>query len=260
MTSTIGIIGVGEIARAIVTGLLGKPAPGDAPLIYLSPRNLAIAQHLAERHSNVRACSSNQAVVDSARIVLLTVRPADLDDALENLRVPDDRIIVSAVAGASTVRLRRKLHTQATIVRAIPLPAVQRRLGITAIYPPHPEVAQLFGPLGGTLSVDDAETFDAVQASTATISTHLRLLEASATWLTKHGVPTADAENYVRDLFVGVSAGLADGGLTLSDLVAAHETAEGINEHLARTWFTTTNSRALSGALDETYTRLVRDR
>lgn len=256
MTRTIGIIGVGEIASAIVDGLCAQP--GHAPAVYLSPRNQTIGGALASRHHTVQVCADNQAVADKAQTLILAVRPDILGDVLHDLRVPEDRIVISAVAGASHETLRRTLGDQVTVVRAIPLPAVRQRRGVTAIYPAHPEVERLFDGLGGTLAIDDAAAFTAIQTTTATISTHLHYLAAVATWLEERGITHADADRYVRSMFLGVAGGLADQARTLPELAIAHETPGGINEQLRRSWFTESNSAAFTQALEEIYLRLAR--
>lgn len=256
MTHAIGIIGVGEIASAIVDGLCSNVE--QPPTVLLSPRNKSIADELARRHHTVRVCADNQEVIDNAEIVLLTIRPDIVSEVLDNLQVRDDQIVISALAGVSHETLRQSLGERVTIVRAIPLPSVRLRLGVTAIYPAHPEVEQLFDSLGGTLAVDDPEALDAIQATTATISTYLHYLASVATWLAEQGIPDTEAERYVRDMFFGVTAGLPDRARSLPILAAAHETPAGINEQLRRAWFDEENGAALASALDDIFTRLGR--
>jgi pyrroline-5-carboxylate reductase len=72
---TYGIIGVGAIAAAIVTGLCESGS--DAPSIVLSPRNADRAADLAARFPTVRVARSNQEVIDGSAVVLLCIRPQD---------------------------------------------------------------------------------------------------------------------------------------------------------------------------------------
>lgn len=72
---TYGIIGVGAIATAIVTGLCEHAA--DAPAIILSPRNASRAADLAARFPTVRVARSNQEVIDGSSVVLLCLRPQE---------------------------------------------------------------------------------------------------------------------------------------------------------------------------------------
>lgn len=255
VNDSFGIIGTGAIAQDIVDGL------GDtAKAVFLSPRGARTAQALADRHAHVQVCADNQSVIDAAPLVLLAVRPDQVPDALAGLRVPDDRVLISAVAGWTADALRARLGTGATIVRSIPLPAVRRRQGVTALYPGHPVAEELFGHLGGTVVAESAAVFDALSAATASISSYLNYVDTVAAWIAGQGLDLQAAENYVRSMFTGVSAALADQRTTLPELARAHETPQGNNEALRTKWFTAENRAALEDALEHIRERVTQPR
>jgi pyrroline-5-carboxylate reductase len=68
-----GVLGVGAIGAAIVTGLCEDV--DDAPRMLLSPRNAEIAAGLAQRFATVDVAADNQAVVDGSPVVIVCVRP-----------------------------------------------------------------------------------------------------------------------------------------------------------------------------------------
>jgi pyrroline-5-carboxylate reductase len=248
MTEAIGIIGVGEIARAIVEGLC---ADGDAaPAVVLSPRGAAVSADLAGRYPSVRVGASNQEVADSASTVILSVRPDALHDALDGVRFAPGTVVISALAGVDHDELHAVLGPDVTVVRAIPLPAVRRRDSVTVIYPSHPEVAALFDRLGGALEVNDSAAFAALSAITGTLATHVHYLATIADWAGRHGVETAESDRYVRGMFMGLRDALADHSRSLPELAADHETPGGLNEQIRRTWFDESNVAALNDALD----------
>ncbi|GAA2268447.1 hypothetical protein GCM10010149_06540 [Nonomuraea roseoviolacea subsp. roseoviolacea] len=244
----IGIIGVGEIGRAIVDGLCDGVE--DPPRIHLSPRGARTAAELSERHEGVRVCAGNQEVVDSSEIVVIAVRRQDRHEALAGLKVDDGRIVVNVMAGVGNDDLRRTLATDAPLVRAIPLPAVRERRSVTVTYPSHPAVDSLFERLGGTLPVADEAAFDVFSALTGTLTTHYAYLATLTSWAAGHGIPPEAAETYVRGLFQGVGRSLGDGTRSLRRLAADHETPNGSNERIRTTWFDRANSEALTRALD----------
>src|SRR3954449_6989673 len=94
---TYGVLGVGALGAAIVTGLCEDAS--DPPRVLLSPRNAEIATSLAERFASVTVAADNQAVVDGAELVLVCVRPQVAHEVLAALSFPADRVVVSAVAG-----------------------------------------------------------------------------------------------------------------------------------------------------------------
>ncbi len=245
----IGIIGVGEIGRAIVTGLCdGDDAP---PEVFLSPRGAGTAAELSERFASVRVCVDNQDVVDRSDMVIIAVRGQDRREALSGLRVGGDRLVVNVMAGVGTDDLRRTLATDVPLVRAIPLPSVRERRSVTVTCPSHPAVDALFERLGGVLPVGDEAAFDVFSTLTGTLTTHYSYLATLTSWAAHHGIASDDADDYVRSLFQGVGRSLSDRTRSLHQLAADHETPNGSNERIRTTWFNPANSEALTRALDD---------
>lgn len=250
----IGIIGVGEIGRAIVTGLC--EGGDDSPEVFLSPRGAVTAAELSERFEGVRVCAGNQEVVDRSEVVIIAVRRQDRHEALAGLRVDGGKLVVNVMAGVGIGDLRRTLATDAPLVRAIPLPAVRERRSVTVTYPSHPTANSLFERLGGALPVEDEGAFNVFSALTGTLTTHYSYLAALTSWATGHGIASGDADGYVRSLFQGVGRALSDETRSLGRLAADHETPNGNNERIRTTWFTPANSDALNKALDDLLTDL----
>jgi pyrroline-5-carboxylate reductase len=247
----IGIIGVGEIGRAIVTGLCD-----GSPEVFLSPRGARTAAELAERFEGVRVCGDNQEVVDRAEVVIIAVRRADRHEALAGLRVSEDKVVVNVMAGVGNDDLRQTLGTDAPLVRAIPLPTVRERRCVTVTYPSHPVVDELFEYLGGVLPVADEAAFTVFSALTGTLTTHYAYLATLASWAAGHGIAAEEADRYVRGLFQGVGRSLSDETRSLRQLAADHETPNGSNERIRTTWFDAANSGGLAKALDDLHAAL----
>ncbi|MBC9715008.1 NAD(P)-binding domain-containing protein [Streptomyces sp. TRM66268-LWL] len=244
----IGVIGVGEIGRALVEGLC--EGGGEAPEVFLSPRGARTAAELAGRYASVRVCADNQAVVDSSQIVLIAVRRDQRHEALSGLRVGGDRIVVNVMAGVRNETLRATLDGDFPVVRAIPLPTVRERRSVTVTCPSHPVVDDLFEQLGGALPVPDEAAFDVFSALTGTLTAHYSYLATLTAWAGRQGVPPSEAERYVRSLFQGVGRSLGDEARALQQLAADHETPGGNNERIRTTWFDAANADALGKALD----------
>ncbi|MFE3176180.1 NAD(P)-binding domain-containing protein [Amycolatopsis sp. NPDC059090] len=250
----IGIIGVGEIGKAIVEGL--RSESGASPEIFLSPRGARAAAELSERFEGVQVCVDNQEVVDSADLVIIAVRRQDHREALDGLKVGDDKTVVSLMAGVAIDDLRRTLATGAPTVRAIPLPAVRERRSVTVTCPSHPAVDALFAQLGGALPVADEDAFNVFSALTGTFTAHYAYLATLTSWAAGHGISPDVADRYVRSLFKNVGRALNDDSRTLEQLAADHETPKGNNERIRTTWFDQPNATALAKALDGLLTDL----
>jgi pyrroline-5-carboxylate reductase len=221
-----GVLGVGAIAAAIVRGLCDGD---DAPDVLLSPRNAETGAGLAERIPTVEVAPDNQAVVDGAEVVIVCLRTEHARPVLAELRFPADRVVISAMASVPLDELRRLVAPATEIVRSIPFPAVARREGATLVHPPHPAAAALFDRLGETVEVADAEAFDALTASTATIAAHFAYLRTIAEWLESQGVAGPVAHRYIASIYGGLAA-LTRGGEGFEDLANEHATPGGLNE------------------------------
>jgi pyrroline-5-carboxylate reductase len=224
---TYGVLGVGAIGAAIVTGL--SENVDDAPPVLLSPRNAEIAAGLAQRFANVDVAPDNQAVVDGAPVVIVCVRPQVAQDVLAELRFPADRVVISAMAGVSVETLQRLVAPARDIARVIPLPSVARRAGLTPVHPPNAAATALFDRLGETVELPDVKAYEALSASTATIAAHFAYLNAIAAWLELQGIPAPAATRYVASMFAGLAEPTRSGE-RFEQLAREHATTGGTNE------------------------------
>lgn len=92
----IGMIGFGNMAQAIYRGLEGKSVvkPDD---VYVCAAHYDTLRQRAERYG-VHACKSAQDVIDHSELVVLAVKPYQVDDVCAGLDFKG-RIVVSVVAG-----------------------------------------------------------------------------------------------------------------------------------------------------------------
>jgi pyrroline-5-carboxylate reductase len=251
----LGIVGVGAIAEAIITGLC--EGEDSAASIHLSPRSAGRARRLAARYPSVHVVDSNQAVVERADVVLLCVRPHDASAALSDLAFHAPQAVISLMAGVPIDALRPLVAPAEVLVRAIPLPAVARRAGLTATHPRHELARAIFEPLGGVIAVDDERALDALSASTATIAAHLAYLDTISRWLANRGIPQTDATRYVAAVFGGLSGTLLETQpndfRTLADEFA---TAGGLNEQFLTALRRAGTFNIVDRALDDVAHRL----
>jgi pyrroline-5-carboxylate reductase len=144
---TYGVLGVGAIARAIVTGLCeGIDVP---PAIVLSPRGAAISTELASRYPTVSVAVDNQAVVDGSDVVLVCLRRADAE-LLGDLTWRADHVVVSAVAGVGMPELRSLVAPAARGCRSVPMPPVAALTSLKGVdAPDFAELAAEYATPGG---------------------------------------------------------------------------------------------------------------
>jgi pyrroline-5-carboxylate reductase len=226
MGVTYGLLGVGEIAAAIVTGL----CLDDPPTIVLSPRNAARAAALADRHPSVSVAADNQTVIDSCDVLVIALRPEDGRTVLPTLDFRPGQPVISLLAGVSIDELAELVAPATDLARAIPLPPVARRTGVTPVHPATEAATALFDRLGGAAVVEDIRAFEAMSAASGTIAAHLAYLATISGWLTEQGVAPEEASRYVGSMFAGLADEL---GGDLEAVAAAHATPGGLNERFA---------------------------
>jgi len=251
---TYGIIGVGAIASAIVTGL--SDAVENPPEILLSPRNAAVSARLAARYPNVSIRADNQTVVDGASTLILSLRPQDAPAVLPTLRFAAGQSIVSVMAGVSIATLGRLVAPATAIARAIPLPVVAQRRCSTPVLPPGGAAKALFDRLGGTIELEDARVFDAMSTSTATVASHFAYLQAITSWLARHGLSSEEATRYVAAMFEGLVPALQSGE-GFDRLARDHATRGGTNEMFLAHLTGNAVCEAIDQGLDKVFRRLV---
>ena len=226
---TPGFIGTGTITSALVRGLCTTAHPPDS--VWISPRNPQKAAGLQKAFDAVRIGRDNQEVVDRSDLVILAVRPQDARDVLTPLRFRADQHVVSLLAGTSLSEVRPFATPAARVVRAVPLPSVERHLGPIALYPGDEPVEALFADLGTVIAAGEEAELDKLLVITALMAPYYALLEAIVSWAAGAGVEPKTAADYTAAMFRALSVMVEareDGDLPA--MVRESMTPGGLNE------------------------------
>jgi len=229
----LGFVGVGAIAEALITGMC---AAGEQRATFLlSPRNSNVANRLAERFPLVKVAADNQAVIDASDIIFLAVRPQVAADVLGALKFRTDQRIVSLIATFNVARLRTLVGPAEAITRAVPLPAVARRMGALTLYPPTPEIVGLLEGLGQLVQVQNESDLDAFWAVTGLMSSYLGMLDEIARWLSRQNLQDTQVRPFVAAMFEALAVTATERAMGGFDRLAAeHATPGGLNEQAYR--------------------------
>ena len=129
LPKTVGTIGAGNMAEAILEGLLR--AGLDPEQLMASDVDSGRRNHIASA-LGVRTSDSNARVSSACELVVIAVKPAHLESALAELPGDSGPLYVSIVAGRRLSDLR-SLLPDSRIVRAMPNTPALIGAGITAI-------------------------------------------------------------------------------------------------------------------------------
>ncbi|MFC6314809.1 pyrroline-5-carboxylate reductase [Lapidilactobacillus achengensis] len=120
MSKTIGIIGGGNMGRAIMAGLIkAQLYPADAVLVYdLNPAALTTLQ----TELGVQPMNSAAELVATADVVVIAVKPQVIDRVLTPLRASfrAEQLLISIAAGVTLAHLGTVLDPKLKLVRVMP--------------------------------------------------------------------------------------------------------------------------------------------
>jgi pyrroline-5-carboxylate reductase len=131
--STIGFIGAGNMAEALIAGLLHAK---QLPPVQLLASDIDQSRLAWLRHTyQIRTAPTNPAVAQEAEILVLAVEPQVLDEVLAEIAgaVGKETLIVSVAAGYAIARIARALPERDRIVRSMPNTPSLVREGVTAV-------------------------------------------------------------------------------------------------------------------------------
>jgi pyrroline-5-carboxylate reductase len=248
----IGFLGVGTVATAVIHSLCATH--GSSVRIVLSPRSHQRSDALAVRYAQCTRLGSNQEVVDAADIVVLAMRPQQMDEALAGLSFRKNQAVASFIAGSPPSAIAQMVSPAHRIAQLIPLPAIELGRGPLLICPNIPDIVDIFAPLGEAIVIDEESQTRVFSVASAFMSTYYELQNTVIDWMSSRGVPDALAARYVLSELDGLAAvGLSTPEERLGELPIEHETRGGLNERVRAHMTRAGAFAALHHALDDVY-------
>lgn len=252
MAPIIGFLGVGTVATAVIHSLCATH--GSNVRIVLSPRSHQRSEELAVRYAQCSRLGSNQEVVDAADIVVLAMRPQQMDDVLAGLSFRKDQAVASFIAGSPPSVIAELVSPAHRIAQLIPLPAIELSRGPLLICPNVAAIVEVFAPLGDSIVIEEESQARVFSVASAFMSTYYEMQNTVIDWMTSRGIDEATAASYVLSELDGLSAvGSATPVERLHDLPVEHETRGGLNERVRAHMSTAGAFDALGQALDDVY-------
>jgi pyrroline-5-carboxylate reductase len=163
MEKKIGFIGAGNIAEALIRGLLETGVATSANILASAPR----AERAAElrKRFEIEVTGENQSVAERAEILILSVKPQILPSVLSEIGgvMPLETLIISVAAGIPTSRIEDLLGGRRRVIRTMPNTPVVVQAGATALArgihatAEDLEVARtIFNAVGVTVDLDES--------------------------------------------------------------------------------------------------------
>lgn len=209
---TIAILGAGQIGEALVAGLVssGWRQPGEIVVTARRPERL---DELAERYG-VRGTLSNVEAVEAASVVVIAVKPQDIEALLVEVgeSLTGGHTVLSVAAAIPTSLIEGHLSESVPVVRAMPNTASTVHEGMAGIAPgshageEHLRRAEeLLAHVGRTVRVSEA-AMDAVTAVSGSGPAYFALLAES---MIEAGILLGLSREISTDLVVQTMLGTA---------------------------------------------------
>jgi pyrroline-5-carboxylate reductase len=116
---TIGFVGSGNMAEALINGVLKADVyrPGSVYVSDIRPERIEYLR----AHYGVRTAADNQELASKVDVLVLSVKPQNMKDALESVKshISDEVVVISIAAGITTSLIASILGDIA-IVRVMP--------------------------------------------------------------------------------------------------------------------------------------------
>jgi pyrroline-5-carboxylate reductase len=223
MKNTIGIIGGGNMGEALIKGLVEKKLFASAA-ICVCEADAKRAQYLKDKYRV--SIKDPNAVLAQSSIVVLAVKPQDMEIVLSEITHLDDKLFISIAAGLTTQYFEKRLG-KVRVVRAMPnMPSLIGE-GITGICRGRyassidlSEAGRLLGAVGGVVEVQE-KYMDAITAVSGSGPAYVFLFVEQ--WISAArslGLNEKDAKNLVYRTLVGSSHLLEKSAFTAGELRA----------------------------------------
>ena len=208
----IAFIGGGNMARAIIGGLLAKGAAKAEEILVVEPDASARLRLLAEH--GVKAVEAPIADLAHAHAVVMAVKPQNMREAAEKLAgVAGDALFISIAAGIRVADLSRWLGGRTRVVRTMPNTPALVHAGITGLHAPaevgesdRATAERLLAAVGATLWFDNESDLDAVVAISGSGPAYVfYAIEALEQGARELGLPEGASRSLALWTFVGAT-------------------------------------------------------
>ena len=206
---TIGFIGAGNMAEALIKGVINSK-------LY-APENVLISDIRAERLKfltekyGVVACEANADLAEKVQTVVLSIKPQNMPDALESIKdsIGGGKLIISIAAGITVANITSVLGDIA-IVRVMPNTPALIGQGAGALFanekakPMLSKAVEILSAVGIAVIVEDEDLIDAVTALSGSGPAYYFLLMEE---MIKTGVRLGLPDDVAKDLVLQTAKG-----------------------------------------------------
>lgn len=226
----IGFIGLGNMAKAIIGGMLKQNLVRPEDIIG-SARTKATLE-AAEKEFGIITAGDNQRVAEEADVLVLAVKPVFFPEVIGEIKgaVTEDKLIISIAAGKTMEWLRGEFGRPVKLIRCMPNTPALVGEGCTAVCgDPAAEqdmelCMRLMGSFGKAIAIDE-RLMDAAGAVGGSAPAYVFMfIEALADGGVAAGMPRKQAYEFAAQAVLGSARMVLESGLhpgELKDMVCS---------------------------------------
>jgi pyrroline-5-carboxylate reductase len=209
--NSVGFMGCGNMAQAIIKGLIDNKVLAPQK-IFISNRSQGKLIKLRDLYG-VNVVESNEELVESAQVTVLSMKPQDLLAAIDPLGgiFPEKQIVISLAAGIRLSTLKKHLPL-CRLIRMMPNTPTLIGKGLVGYFTDLADsyldtlVEDLFKPLGECTKLKDEEQFESFMiACSSGVGFVYELMICWQDWMIEHGFDEDVAKNLTLETFLGAS-------------------------------------------------------
>ncbi|REL33410.1 pyrroline-5-carboxylate reductase [Rhodohalobacter sp. SW132] len=216
MSTSIAILGAGNIGTAIATGLVSS-GTYTAPSITLTRRRIKLLEPFSEKGFNVT--TSNKEAIDQSDIIIVAVEPSQIDELLKQISGFLDsgrHTLISVVSGVNIGHMKSIVSPDLPVVRAMPNTAIAIGESMTCICTDNGNAevlemaTQIFNAVGKTVTIMEEQMTAATALCACGIAFFLRSIRAASQGGTEIGFHAHEALEMAAQTAKGAASLLAD--------------------------------------------------
>jgi len=221
----IGFIGAGNMAGAIIDGMLASGYPADR--IWVCDRNAPKRDAFAAK--GLHTTDDNQRLIEASEAVVLAVKPQVLKQVLEPLRNAFQvrkPLVISVAASVTAEAIDRWLGGDLAVIRTMPNTPSLVMTGATGLYAnaavdasERSAIEQVFSAIGIAVWVEDEEAIHSITATSGSAPAYFfRFMEAMQKAAETAGLDAETAQKLIVQTAMGAARMVEQTGQTPAQL------------------------------------------
>lgn len=231
ISKILGVIGTGNMGGAIIDGLMSKGIISPDNLL-LSNRDINKANHFYDKYKT--PVMQVEEVIERSDIILLAVKPKDIDSLIPLLEKYNDKVLISVLAGITIDYFRNNLDKAIQVARVMPnIPSTISKGVVSISYSENiidesrEVVDNIFKSIGEVYHVEERLINISTGLSGSSPAYMFLIIDAIARVGVDYGMDRGTALNMVIDTMIGSAMFMRDYSDIDADTLVSKVTSKG---------------------------------